>query len=349
MDFSGVDPRAHGESVCRGVLRASNEDFVVEEVLGFTPEGEGEHAYIQLTKSGANTEWVAKLLAGFYGVAPSAVSFSGLKDRHALTTQWFCVHQPGIAPVAVPQIEDCEVHQVVRGLRKLRRGVHKQNRFVLCLRDIEGERAEIEKRLDAIATTGFPNYFGPQRFGREQGNLGAAERWFGGQFRPKSRNKKSLYLSAARAWLFNRQLAERIGQGQWLDLAVGERAGLEGSSAHFEVNPDDAALAERLSSGDIHPLGVLWGKRKDGVPEADPVLAPWQALCDGLIAQGLKQEYRPLRALAHDLSYEWLADGALRLSFTLNRGSYATGLLAELGEFTEAPRALPTPPNQAEQ
>ena len=45
-----------------------------------------------------------------------------------------------------------------------------------------------------------------------------------------------------------------------------------------------------------------------------------------------------MRLLAEDLQWEWLDDATLRLAFSLPPGSYATALLQELGQVTDALR-----------
>jgi len=98
IDFDAVSlPHIHGQPIGQGRLRAIPEDFQVREELDFTLDGSGEHVWLWVRKRGANTDWVARQLARQAGVAPNAVSYAGLKDRHAVTEQWFSVHLPGKA------------------------------------------------------------------------------------------------------------------------------------------------------------------------------------------------------------------------------------------------------------
>ncbi len=87
-------PRAFGAPLGTGRLRAEPEDFVVDEDLGFAPSGAGAHVLVRVRKRGANTEWVAREIARHAGCRPGDVGFAGLKDRHAVTTQWFSVPSP---------------------------------------------------------------------------------------------------------------------------------------------------------------------------------------------------------------------------------------------------------------
>ena len=86
--------RTFGERIHTCHIRTENTDFQVREQLGFNLSGDGEHDYLQVEKDGANTTWVIRRLAKYAGVAVSDVGYAGLKDRHAVTTQWFSVRQP---------------------------------------------------------------------------------------------------------------------------------------------------------------------------------------------------------------------------------------------------------------
>ena len=194
-----------GAPVARAHLRASPEDFRVDEELGFEPDGEGEHALVRVRKRGANTAWVARRLAELAGVRVREVSYAGLKDRDAVTSQWFSVWLPGRADPDWAALDDAEVTVIEYGRhrRKLRRGCHRGNRFALVLRELSCDREIIESRLRSVAKVGVPNYFGPQRFGRDGGNLTAALGLFRGSLRCRDRQRRGIYLSGARARRFN--------------------------------------------------------------------------------------------------------------------------------------------------
>ncbi len=190
-------PRAHGGPVAQGVLRTEAEDFIVEEQLGFAPDGVGDHVWLYIEKRHANTHWVARKLAELAWVAPSEVGFAGLKDRHALTRQWFSVALCGNKEPDWTALNSTEmrVWEVVRHRHKLRRGDHQANRFQIRLRDFRGDAGKCEEVLRRITEQGFPNYFGEQRFGNDNGNLKAAREWFTGELMPQ-RSERGFYLSS---------------------------------------------------------------------------------------------------------------------------------------------------------
>lgn len=327
---------AHGGPAGQGWLRCEPEDFVVDEDLGFAADGQGEHVLVQVQKRGANTEWVARQLARFAGVRPMDVSYAGLKDRHAVTTQWFSVHLPGRAEPDWSGFagEEYRVLDAVRHTRKLRRGALAGNRFAIRLREVSGPSEDIEQRLARIREQGVPNYFGEQRFGHEGGNLLRAAELFAGARREHDRAKRGMYLSAARSYLFNTVLSERVRQGSWNHALPGECLVLDGTASFFRASVIDDKLSARLALWDVHPSGPLWGR---GLPpcggEINDLeaawLAPFEALRTGLERAGMEQERRSLRLAVEGL--EWAREGdALTLRFALAAGSYATAVLREV-------------------
>ncbi len=335
-------PRAHGAPVLRAVIRSTPEDFFVEELPAFEPSGEGEHLLLTVEKRGMNTSHVARRLAEWAGVADVAVGYAGLKDRHAVTRQRFSVQLPGRAApdIAGLQDNDLKVLEAVRHSRKLSRGALAGNRFVLILREVQGDPQAIDARLRQIAGQGVPNRFGEQRFGREGGNVQAALAMFGG--RRVGREQRSILLSAARSELFNRVLSARVLDGSWNTGCEGEVWMLEGSRSVFGPEPWNEDLAERLLRFDIHPSGPLWGAgelRSTGACariEMDALADDLSMrLRNGLERAGLKQERRSLRLRPQGLEWSWCDDGALRLAFELPTGTYATTVLAELGDVED--------------
>jgi tRNA pseudouridine13 synthase len=332
-------PQAHGAPVLSARIRAVPEDFRVDEIDGFEPEGSGEHLLLTIEKRGMNTAFAAKLLAQWAGIDEAGIGYAGLKDRHAVTVQRFSVHLPRrVAPdtALLEQHEGLRVLAAAWHSRKLPRGALAGNRFVLRLREVAGDRDAVEARLQAIAERGVPNYFGEQRFGREGDNVANALAMFAG--RRVARAQRTHLLSAARSQLFNRVLAARVEAGHWDAALDGEVWMLDGSRSVFGPLPFDDALAARLAAFDIHPTAPLWGRgelRTAGAAQALELGALADAgslaLRAGLEAAGLKQERRATRLRPHALEWAWPAPETLELRFELPPGAYATTVLAELG------------------
>jgi tRNA pseudouridine13 synthase len=226
-----------------------------------------------------------------------------------------------------------KVLAATRHSRKLKRGALRGNRFVLVLREVQGERAKAEQVLQQIAARGVPNYYGEQRFGREGGNVEQARAMFGG--RRVDRDKRSFLLSAARSHIFNSVLAARVERGAWDTPLDGEIWSLAGSRSWFGPEPFTDVLAERLARADIHPSGPLWGQGEPptrgeaGALECEIATAD-SDLAAGLAAARMDQERRPLRLLPKDLNWRWLDDTSLELVFELPAGAYATVVVREL-------------------
>jgi len=330
-------PYAHGQPRLRGRLRAVPEDFRVREELSFALDGNGEHVWLWVRKRNANTDWVARRLAEWAGVPASAVGYGGLKDRHAVTEQWFSVHLPGRPEPDWTALVDPEfaVLQAVRHSRKLRRGTLAGNAFRIVVRELDGDPAGLAERLDRVAKTGVPNYFGEQRFGREGGNLERAEALLRGEETVRDHHRRGLYLSAARAALFNAVLARRVAERTWNQPLPGEVLMLSGSHSIFAATELDDTLRRRVAEFDLHPTGPLWGA---GEPCSsgpareleETVAATLPVFRDGLASVGLKQERRALRLIVQDATLTLPEAGMAVLCFRLPAGAYATTALREL-------------------
>lgn len=325
---------AHGGPPMQGLLRASAEDFVVEEVLGFEPDGTGEHVFLRVEKRHANTEWVARQLALAAAVPPGSVGFSGLKDRHAVARQTFSVQLPGrVGPDwNALDIEGVDVLAVNRHSRKLKRGVHRANRFRIRLTCMAGDRPAADACMARIAAQGVPNYFGEQRFGRDGGNLRSARELFsGGRI---GRIERGFALSAARSQIFNCVLSERVAGNCWNQALDGEVWMLGGTHSIFGPQPLDQELLQRLQDFDIDPTGPLWGRgvlRSAGsVALIEQRIAATTGFAAGLEAADLRQERRSLRLRPAGFSASWESDDSLLLEFSLPSGCFATAVIREL-------------------
>lgn len=330
-----VWPRAYGGPSGRGTLRSIPGDFIVDESLSFEPAGEGEHVLLSIRKTGENTEYVARQLARFAGVRQRDIGYAGLKDRQAITTQWFSVWLPG-KDEPDWRLFDSETMQIVqtrRHCRKLKRGALSGNRFAVRIRGWHGDENVLEQQLNRIKTQGMPNYFGAQRFGREGRNVDNALAMFEGA-RVK-REQRSLYLSAVRAFLFNRVAAARIERNDWNTALDGDLMMLDRSHSLFRAEFVDDELIRRSMIGEIHPTGSLPGRHTmepagTAAEIEQTALEEFADLIQALIDEGLDSARRSLRVNASDLEWQFIDADLLQLTFTLPAGSFATALLREI-------------------
>ena len=363
----------------QATYKADATDFVVNEILPLDFTGEGEHLWLHIQKSGMNTAYLAKLLSEWTDIPLRDVGYSGLKDRHALTTQWFSLRIPKkqlpeseFAPIDIGVNESVTILAQHWHNKKLNRGTHRANQFIITLREIQfagfdaslsmqapilvellSTKQDVEQHLVNISQSGVPNYFGPQRFGRNGNNIGEALSLFARpvqQSRPQPKKSKrrsapreqnTMELSAARSLIFNEILAARVRDGSWNKGLAGEVFNLAGSGSIFASEALDDTLRTRLETGDIHPTGVLWGVGNDKVCNAAASIENdivqhsllLTQLAAGLEQRDIKAQRRALRLPIEALTWEWHDkedEQILVLNFTLTTGSFATSVLASL-------------------
>lgn len=355
--------------ILQATYKAHAADFVVNEILQNTFTGEGEHLWLHIQKMGMNTAYLAKLLAEWADVPLRDVGYSGLKDRHALTTQWFSLRIPKkqlpptvFAPLNLGNDESVQMLTQHWHHKKLGRGAHQANQFIITLRDIQlagvsvnseplsVAKQKVAQHLEYMSQMGVPNYFGPQRFGHNGNNIKEALRLFAEpqkdsvKSKPKNKRKRApkeqhtMALSAARSLIFNDILAARVRDGSWNTGMAGEVFNLNGSGSIFAIEQMDDELRVRVSEGDIHPTAALWGTGNDKVSGAVATLehhvvqqnAMLTQLAAGLIQRDIKAQRRALRLPIEGLKWEWQDEQTLILAFNLPTGSFATSVLSAL-------------------
>lgn len=323
----------HGAPLEHGVLKQQPSDFCVTEELGYEADGQGEHLFIEVEKTGLNTAAVAKMIAIWANVMVRDVSYAGLKDRHGITRQTFSVQLPGkeSPPLEALSTDQLTIISAKRNSKKLRRGALKGNQFSIFVRKLSSSDALIN-RLEVIAKQGVPNYFGPQRFGHDGSNIEHALALFGGQ-KVKNRDKRSIYLSAARSLLFNQVVSERIASNKHEQPMLGDAFILNGSKAGFTPESLDNEIMTRFFEQDIVLSAPMFGKgdkiHSDAADFESGILGGYAEVCKGLISHGLKHERRALLLLPRDMTWQFEPEG-VRLSFNLPSGCYATSVLREL-------------------
>jgi tRNA pseudouridine13 synthase len=327
-------PRAFGASHARGILRTEPEDFIVEEDLGFTASGAGQHVLLKVRKRNANTQWVSRELGKLCGCHPRDIGYAGLKDRRAIAVQWFTVPKSQLSLDAWREVRhpEFDVLEADAHSRKLPRGALAGNRFVIRVRGVDIGDADLNARTAEIAQRGVPNYFGPQRFGHSGANLAKIS----GGLRALHPRERGFVLSAARSLVFNAVLAARVRDGTWDRLEAGDIANLDGRGSIFPVDAIDATLTERAAQLDIHPTGPLWGR---GAPATKQRVADLETNIAGEFPEpcalttdaGMDQERRALRLTVRELTWHREPDTtAIVFRFRLTRGSFATTVLREI-------------------
>jgi tRNA pseudouridine13 synthase len=344
--------------LCR--IKATPEDFVVEELPAYAPTGAGEHVFVRFTKRDANTMDAVRAIARALGCDPRAAGFAGMKDRRAVTTQSLSLQTPrGTTPSDLAaralalSLDGITVHEATPHPHKLKPGHLAGNRFAITLRDLPADRVgEVTTALDRIGREGVPNAFGAQRFGQRGDNPARALAWLRGDERPpRDPRVLRLHWSALQSSVFNAVLDARVRDGTWAVPLLGDLLKLRSSGGLFgcaDVQTDTA----RAASGEVSPTGPIVGARMrwpEGAPAelerrvtaeilgADFDLAKTRSLGEGT--------RRALRLWVQDLRWERVevgdehADGkpgaCMRVYFVLPKGSYATTVLAAAAALEE--------------
>ena len=320
------------------LLKAECADFVVKENLGYSMAGEGEFVAVRVRKTDANTLFVGEKLAQFAGISARNMSYAGLKDRRAVTEQWFSLQMPGKTTPDFGdfQLEGIEILEVTRHNRKIRTGSLDGNYFDILLRNAI-ENDDLKVRLENLSKFGFPNYFTEQRFGRDGHNLTQALRWAKGEIQVKDRKKRSFYLSAARSEVFNLVVSERLKQGVANRVLLNDIVQLSGSHSWFvaDEKEDLDVLQLRLEQGDLQLTAPLIGETvQPACSLENDIVQQHQDIVNLMKQERLKPARRPLLMKPKDFNWQFEETG-LRLKFYLPAGSYATALVRELVNIEE--------------
>lgn len=315
------------------------EDFLVDEVPAYAASGKGEHQYVQVQKRLLTTPELVRRIGKACGVNERDVGYAGMKDKHAVTTQWLSLATKTPITPELQLGEGVKILLVTRHENKLRTGHLLGNRFTITLAGVTDDALErAEKIAERLRTNGLPNYFGAQRFGHAGRNLPDSISWLARGGRGRNRFEQKLFPSVVQSELFNRYLSARLALGSD-KLLSGEVVRLEGAGAMFRV--DDLEKEQpRLAARDLHLTGPMLG------PKMRPADADARALEQritaelgldeamlGALGRGAPGTRRDLFAPLPDLRIEAVtgrSEPALRLSFTLPAGGYATEVLRQL-------------------
>jgi tRNA pseudouridine13 synthase len=321
-----------------GAIKASPEDFRVDEIPAYAPAGSGPHLWLHVEKRGRTTRDVVRDLARRLGVQERDVGVAGLKDRQAVTTQWLSfpvARDPGPGPL---EGEGFRILAVSRHGNKLRTGHSRGNRFSIVVRG--GDAARARAAADALAVRGLANFFGAQRFGAAGTNAALGRAILQGSADAETRRAardrflRRLALSAWQSSLFNAWLAERMADGL-LDRALPGDVMKKLDSGGIFTCEDPAADQPRVDRFEISPAGPMFGhalRPASGVAgerEARVLAADGVTPADLARGGGETEGTRRAARIPVQVSIEPVPEG-YRASFDLPRGSYATVVMAEL-------------------
>ncbi|MBY0232723.1 MAG: tRNA pseudouridine(13) synthase TruD [Gemmataceae bacterium] len=317
-----------------GRIKASPEDFEVEEIPAYLPTGEGAHLFLWVQKTGMGAEFFQRRLARILGVPAEDIGTAGLKDRHAVTRQWVSVPAS-----AEPRVKDLDgegvlVLSVSRHPNKLRPGHLHGNRFRVLVREPTAPDA-LPPLLERLRSHGLPNFYGPQRFGRDGETLQVGLDLMRGDAGRVSGFLRRLALSAVQSAVFNHVLANRLADGLLRRVVAGDVMKKWPFGGMFNA-ADLSAEQARLDARETVPTGPMFGKKMfpaldEAAKREETVLAEAGLEREAFSGFGkmLSGTRRYLLVHPGDLSATIEPEG-VRLSFSLPAGSYATVLAGEL-------------------
>lgn len=332
----------------------SPQDFIVKEHIHFADQltGNGEHLWLYIEKIGVNTSHLIDLLAKAVQIESYDIGYSGIKDRHAVTYQWVSLRLPKITDIAVIENllnQSLNTNEKIHILKhswhnkKLNRGTHKNNHFIITLHNVLGNKNDIELALQTLQKIGFPNYFGEQRFGNDGNNIDKAQKHCKALLKSKRRKltqKDTFMISVIKSHLFNQILDKRVAQNTWHTPIAGDVFMLDGTHSLFVSELTDE-IGERVASGDLHPTAPLFGVADKLVATDQALLIENivlnqeynQTLTKLLLALKVRGDRRALRVVPQALAWDWqenAQNNRIILSFSLPAGTFATALLHHL-------------------
>lgn len=328
----------YGKPTTKAKIKVKPEHFIVRENLGFEFTGTGEHLMVRIRKTGENTSFVANELAKVCAVKSKDVGWAGLKDRHAVTEQWLSIHLPKSESPDFTSFEkqypSIQILETTRHNRKLRPGDLIGNDFEITLSEVT-DVEDVEFRIKKIIESGVPNYFGAQRFGKDGNNLLEARRWGKDNVRTRNQNKRSLYLSTARSWLFNHIVSARLNNEAFSHLMLGDIVTKSGDT--IIINEENLVQYQgELESGSVNLTAALAGD--NDLPTKESALELEQAIIDSephlmalIRGNRMRHDRRDIVLKPLDLKYK-AVDNRIVLSFSLSSGSFATSIVRELIE-----------------
>lgn len=320
------------------VLKRDPQDFRVDEIPAYACSGRGEHLFVRFEKTGLDTREAIQRLARALGLDPREAGSAGMKDRHAITTQWVSFHRGDPARARGAEIEGVRVLEAALHENKLRTGHLRGNRFTVRLRGADRALLPIAReRLAFLEARGVPNYYGDQRFGRGGENAARARAWIvEGARRPRDRFEAKLLVSAWQAEIFNHLCADRVREGTYASVIEGDLCRKEDTGGIF-VSADLEAARARASRFEISATGPMFGASMRW-PERDALRREEEALARAGIsnraelarfARAGEGTRRPYRVRIESASIEADDDG-LVLAFALPAGAYATIVVREI-------------------
>ncbi|MFH1055271.1 MAG: tRNA pseudouridine(13) synthase TruD [Candidatus Altiarchaeota archaeon] len=371
--YVGLEKYGSGSPGIGGTLKEEVGDFVVREV---TPEGlvldlggdvdgdliPGDYTHFTLVKENWDTMRAVKEISKRVGVSRNRFAFAGTKDRRAITAQRVSAYKVPVERLKEVDIKDIRLKDFCYSDENIGLGSLQGNMFTVRVRDVCEGAGE---GIDAVAselTSGFPNYYGMQRFGEVRpvthevglhilrGNFeGAVMCYLSKSFPAEDEGIRNLRDDLARTRDFNTALREfptSLGyekamlnhlvqySGDWIGAILTMPRTLQKMFVHaYQGYVFNRALSECIRRGLIVETLPLVGLNIEADDISARVLESDGIVSGDFKVRGVSEltsrgEYRECHAVASDFKFE-VGGSDVVFDFGLGKGSYATVYIRE--------------------
>ncbi len=340
LNIKALPLATEGLEPVKGEIKSLPEDFVVEEIPAYEPEGEGDFVYLWIEKRDLSSPFLARSIAKILSIPSMEVGLAGYKDRRAVARQWISLPGHMESQVEKIEIEGFKVLKKTRHKNKLRTGHLHGNKFNILLRTKSDEQTKqrVGDLVQRISTSGLWNFYGEQRFGNNQETLklGLELLKNNQEASRKPFYLRKLALSAVQSALFNEVLRQRISANVHKKVLPGDVLCMlpqESKCMTRDLKEDQ----DRVDQGLMGITGPMQGWKMYPKPQEEALFLENQVM----ESFGFKQELwkgfgkfligarRCLVYPISDLNLSFEQDG-IRLAFSLPAGAYATQLLREI-------------------
>ncbi len=350
-------------------FNSSARDFCVHEVPLYEFSNMGEHAVIQVRKSGLSTLEMLHIFSQILGVKIAELGYAGLKDKNALTTQFISLPKK-YAPLLEKnthnlQERNLKILSLNYHYNKIKLGHLKGNRFFMRFKKMTPLNAQKTKQvLEQIAQFGMPNYFGPQRFGKFNDNHKEGLKILQNQTKFAHQKLNAFLISSYQSYLFNSLLSKRLEISKIIsDFSVKENLeffkqknlsvhsntlkALKNQAHPFKILEGDVMChypygkffdalelekeSERFLKKEAAPTGLLDGKK--ALYAKNLSLEIEKEFQHNLLSSHAKTlgSRRFFWVFAENVTSQYVKEKAqFELGFYLPKGSYASALLKEI-------------------
>ena len=306
----------------------NKEDFIVDEIpVKF--KGNGNFLILQVKKVELTTWDMIAAFAEFLNLPAEKIGYAGLKDKHATTTQYISIEAKYEKALKKFKHSQIKVLSSTRHTHSIRMGDLEGNRFSINLFGVSQiEAGQIEKLARKSAKNGLPNYFGYQRFGRDEDSIEQAKAMIAGDLYINDAKLKKFLISIYQSQFFNDWLKERVLISR------------ENNGGKFMLLEGDVYLSDEeklftpknipqkdFDAHKVVPTGLLPGR---DVYRARAAAREIEAKYDDefLYEKGLR---RAALVFPKEITFDYKNHfDVLNVAFTLPKGAYATVFLENI-------------------